>query len=287
VTAPPTSATAATAAGGTTTRVVGGRQVALWSSGTGRPLLYLHGLCDLHSAIPGDGRTAFLDALAAGQRTVLAPALPGYPGSSGLEDMRDVEDYVFHLLDLLDELGLGQVDLAGHSLGGWLAAELALRRPDRVRRLVLVSPLGLHVAGLAVPPVFGALAPRGVGGFGEARRLLFADPDGAPATDALPDDMSAEQQLRWFGGLAGAARLGWKAPHFQSRALSARVGRIRVPALVVCGESDRLVPEQAGRAWAGGMAEAVLVTVPGAGHALVLERPETAADVLGFLEPWS
>jgi pimeloyl-ACP methyl ester carboxylesterase len=164
-----------------------------------------------------------------------------------------------------------------------LAAEFALRHPDRVRKMALVTPLGLHVPGVEVPPVFGALAPRGVGGFGEARQLLFADPEGAAALEALPDGMADDQQLRWFGGLAGAARLGWKAPHFQSRRLAERISRIAVPTLVVGAEQDLLVPEPMTRAWVDGMAQAELVEVPDTGHAAVLETPDVAAEVIVFL----
>jgi len=263
---------------------VGGRPVAMARTGEGRPVLYLHGLVDVHSAVSPDAPHPFLETLAAhGGVEVLAPALPGYAGSGGLDGLHDVEDYVFHVVDLLDALHLEHVDVVGHCLGGWLGAELALRRPDRVRRLVLVSPLGLHVPGLDIPLVFGALAPRGVGGFGEARRLFFADPEGAAAVDVLPDGMAEDQQLRWFGGLAGAARLGWKAPHFQSRRLAARLFRITVPTLVLCGEQDLLVPETVVRAWVDGMAHADMFEVPDAGHAVVLEWPEVAVEVAAYL----
>jgi pimeloyl-ACP methyl ester carboxylesterase len=256
--------------------------VTLLRGGSGDPLVYLHGLCDIHSADPGVRWTPFLGRLAE-RFDVLAPALPGYNGSTGHDTMDDVEDYVWHLADLLDALGLERTDVVAHCVGGWFAAELALRRPERIRRLVLVGPVGLHVPGLSVPPFFGAVAPRGIGGFGEARSLLFADPDGAPAITALPDDMDEDRQLLWFGGLAAAARLGWKAPHFQSRKLAERLGRVAVPTLVLRGEVDRLVPAEAGRAWVDGMPEAQFSEVPAVGHCLPLEWPPVATEVEGFL----
>jgi pimeloyl-ACP methyl ester carboxylesterase len=244
--------------------------------------LYLHGLCDVHAVWTGDDWTPLLDRLAAGAE-VVAPALPGYNGSTGLEDFDDVEDYVWHLADLCETAGLGYVDVVGHSLGGWFGAELALRRPDLVRRLVLLAPLGVHVPGVEVPPFFGAVAPRGIGGAGEARRLLFADPDGPAATGALPDVMTTEQQLQWFAGLAGAARLGWKAPHFQNRKLTERLGRLRVPTLILRGDADLLVPAEAAAVWGDSVDGARCTGIPGAGHCLALERPDVADEVEGFL----
>jgi pimeloyl-ACP methyl ester carboxylesterase len=269
---------------------VSGRDVTLLRGGGGGrggggvTLLYLHGLCDIHAVWPGDEWTAFLSRLAA-RFDVVAPALPGYNASTGLDELDDVEDYVFHLADVCEAAGLDQpVAVVGHSLGGWFATELALRRPDVVARLVLLGPLGVHVRGIDVPPFFGAVAPRGIGGAGEARSLLFADPDGPVATGALPDFMTTDQQLLWFAGLAGAARLGWKAPHFQNRKLTQRLGRLRVPSRVVRGEHDRLVPAEAGRTWAASVPGASLVEIPDAGHCLPLERPDVAAaEVESFL----
>src|SRR5688572_13324257 len=97
------------------------------------PLLYLHGLAgDLFTTPADQGWPAFLDALGA-QFSITAPAHPGYDGGPSTEGLDAVEDYVFLYLDLLDELGHNGVELVGFSLGGWLAAELALRYPRRVR----------------------------------------------------------------------------------------------------------------------------------------------------------
>ena len=225
----------------------------------------MSGVVYLHGLVPAP---ALADALDADM-----PALPGW-NDTPLDGFDDVDDYVFWLLDVLDELALERPVLVGDSFGGWLAAELAVRHPDRIGLLVLISPLGLRVDGCSPPPFFGAVAPRGIGGFGEARRLLFADPDGPVALATLPDDLDRDRQLAWFGGLAGAARLGWDAPHFQSRKLTSRLGRITCPTLVLVGEHDQLVPAPLADAWVRGIPDATLRTHPDAGHALSVEHTD-------------
>jgi pimeloyl-ACP methyl ester carboxylesterase len=259
---------------------VEGKNVTLARGGKGATLLYLHGLCDAHSAY-AEGWTPFLEELSAAFE-VLAPALPGYNGSHGPDGFDDVEDYAWHVVDLLDVLGLDDVLVVGHSLGAWIAAETALRHPGRFDRMVLVDPLGLHVSGLSIPALFDAVAPRGTGRFDQARSIFFADPDSEVALDALPDSMDRDRQLVWYGGLVGAAGLGWKAPHFQSRKLARRIRRIEVPTKVLVGELDVLVPPQSVQGWAGIPGSAVEV-LEGAAHSSVLEVPSSATRIADFL----
>jgi pimeloyl-ACP methyl ester carboxylesterase len=263
---------------------VAGRTVELWRDGAGPPLLYLHGLADMHSVWAPADRTALLHALAE-RREVLAPALPGYLGSDPLGPRVDVEDHAFALADLLDALGLDRVDVVGCSIGGWLAAELALRHPTRVARLVLVDPLGLHDPDAPGAHFFGAAAPRGVGGFGEVRSVLFADPGSAVALGALPDEPSTDDMLRWFTGLSAAAAIGWSAPQLCNPKLGARLARITAPTLLVWGEHDRLAPRARAERWRAGLGDARVEVVAGAGHCTQLEAPDGVASlILGFLE---
>ena len=102
-------------------------------------------------------------------RHVVAPLFPGFGASEGLAHIDDIEDAAFHLLDVLDRLELAWCDVVGLSLGGWMAAELAVRWPERVRRMVLVNPVGLYVEGAPITEIFGR-AP------GELADELFADP---------------------------------------------------------------------------------------------------------------
>src|SRR5260370_10983752 len=91
-----------------------------------------------------------------------------------------MDDLVFQPLDVLEALGLERADVVGLSLGGWLAAELALRHPGRVNRLVLVDAAGTRVPGVEREDLFMA-------GPAPAPGLLFAHPQSAGASPILPD----------------------------------------------------------------------------------------------------
>ena len=166
------------------------------------------------------------DLLGARHR-VYAPVHPGFGASEGLEEIESMEDLVFHAVDVLDALGLERVDVVGLSLGGWLAAELALRHPGRVNRLVLVDAAGTRVPGVVREDLFMASPAK-------ARQLLFADPTSALAAELVPDVPAPERLEAALRGREAAARLLWN-PHVQYRKLTSRLGRIKAPTLVVWG----------------------------------------------------
>ena len=261
------------------TETVGGRAVEVLRLGSGPPVLYLHGLADVHSVYPPDQPTALLQALTAG-REVIAPAHPGYLGSDPLDACADMEDHAFHLVDLLDTLGVDAVDVAGCSFGGWLGAELALRHPTRVRRLALVAPLGVHVPGQPGALFFGAVAPRGVGGYGEVRGVLFEQQDSEIALETFPDQPDRDRMLRWFTGLAGAAQVGWRAPQLANPKLGRRLGRVGVPTLLVWGAQDRIAPVAHAEHWKSALPDARLEVVQHAAHCAHLEQPDEVARLL-------
>ncbi len=160
---------------------VGGRQTRLLSSGAGPPILWLH------DTRGNDWTQAH--ALLAERHLVQAPSLPGFEDSSTLDGIDSPEDVVFWLLDLLDALELEPPIVLGCGLGGWMAAELAVRDPERLAGLVLVNAYGLQVHG-ALPADEFALTPPML------RPLLFADPDGAIAMHAVPDVEPVERLER-------------------------------------------------------------------------------------------
>jgi pimeloyl-ACP methyl ester carboxylesterase len=247
---------------------VGSTSIQVFTGGAGAPLLYLHG-AGIFGWMPVHDRLA-------ARRRVYLPVHPGFGASQGLEQIETMEDLVFHTLDVMDALGLPRADVVGLSLGGWLAAELAVRHPERVDRLVLVDAVGTRVPGVERPDPFLMPAPK-------ARELLFAAPTSALATTLLPDAPPPERMEMALRGREAAARLLWN-PHVQYRKLTSRLGRIKAPTLIVWGAQDRLLPRPLGEAYHRGIAGSTLTVLDGCGHLPPLEQPERFADtVLAFL----
>ncbi|MBL6752371.1 MAG: alpha/beta fold hydrolase [Nevskia sp.] len=238
--------------------------------GDGAPLVYLHGLL-------GQEWGGFLDALAA-RRRVYAPAHAGSDEPDELRDLDSIHDLLLYYDDLFEKLGLAQIDLVGHSFGGMVAAEIAATYPGRVRKLVLIDPLGLWRDDAPVQDYL--LVPN------ERRAaLLLGDPARADvrAHLALPAD-PAEQVaalLHRISALASVSHFIWPVPE---RGLARRLHRVKAPTLIIWGEQDQLVPSLYAQEFAAKIAGATVETIAGAGHTPQFDQPErVAASVLKFL----
>jgi pimeloyl-ACP methyl ester carboxylesterase len=123
-----------------TTLNVRGCNIALMRGGAGRSLLFLH-------AGGGAGWLPFLSDLAA-RHDVIVPEHPGFGASDTPDWLDNIQDLTRFYLDFLDQLDLSNVDLVGSSLGGWVAAELAVRNTRRLNSLTLIGSAGIHVPGV-------------------------------------------------------------------------------------------------------------------------------------------
>jgi len=262
---------------------VRGRKVALLEAGQGGPLVYLHGFADVHG-VAADFQP-FHRRLSEAAR-VIAPAHPGCAASDELPDGCNIDDVIFHYLEVFDALGLKYFDLVGHCVGGWIAAELAVRHPERIARLVLIGACGLFVPGEPIGDVFMHAQPERGTDYQSLRKLLFSAADSSPALHFFPDGRGdIDEEVRRYQMLRFGSFVGFKPPYFYNRALGDRLHRASMPALAVWGEDDRMVPRAHGDAYVAGLPGArTLELVKGAGHAVVLEQPEITADiVLRFL----
>jgi pimeloyl-ACP methyl ester carboxylesterase len=257
---------------------VHGRKVWLLENGGGAPLVYLHGFADVHSV--KESWLPFHEQLAKGAR-VIAAAHPGCAQSDEDKDIDTVEDVVFSSLELLDALGLAQFDLVGNCVGGWLAAELAVRHPEKIRKLVLIGAAGLFIQGALIGDVFMHAQPEYGSSYATLRELLFSSDNHPLALELFPDGKGAlEDEVRRYQMLRLSSRIGFKPPYFYNHSLKNRLHRITAPALVIWGEHDHMVPRQHGETYAERIPNAKLTIIPGAGHSAHVEKPEETANLI-------
>lgn len=242
--------------------------VRLRRDGAGERLLFLHGA----GGWPTWG--AFMGSLA-GQYDVLLPEHPGFGLSDNPSWLRNVSDMAMYYLDFIDALDGPPIHLAGHSLGGWIAAELAVRNSARLKSLTLIAPAGVRVKGLPCGDNF-------IWSREEYARNLFCDQVLADKELAhVPTGEEADIDLtnRYM-----AAKLGWE-PRWFSPALETWLHRIRIPTLVLWGRDDMLFPSDYAKAWAARIPDIQVEIIPECGHRPQLEKADLAArTVLAFLQ---
>jgi pimeloyl-ACP methyl ester carboxylesterase len=124
-----------------------GCSIEVLRGGSGTPMLFLHGAGGASVWAP------YMEALAR-RFSLIVPSHPGYGRSDTPPWLDSLSDLAYFYLDFINALGLRDFHLAGNSLGGWLAAEIAVRSCDRLRTLTLVSPAGIHVKGVPKGDIF-------------------------------------------------------------------------------------------------------------------------------------
>jgi pimeloyl-ACP methyl ester carboxylesterase len=247
---------------------VGDIAVRLFRNGAGEPLVYLHGAGGFPGWLP------FFEQLAA-HYDVRAPEHPGFGTLDNAGSIRDVADMARYYLDFLDVIVSVLVNLVGNSLGGWIAAEVAVRNCSRIRTLSLMSPAGVRVKGVPTGDNF-IWAPE------EAVRNIYYDQSFADKILALT--LSDEDADRQLANRFMAARLGWQ-PRWYNPALERWLHRISVPTLLLWGENDKLLPSAYAEVWKRRVPDIRVEIFPQCGHLPHVEQADRAAQaVLGFLE---
>ena len=156
--------------GGEETVDVHGRAITMMHGGDGPAFVYLH------STLGESNRWLPFYQAWARHFTVYVPTHPGFHKSGGFDQIDTIEDMAFHYLELFDALGLEEINLGGVSLGGWIAAEFAVRWPERVKRLWIADAPGLWVEEEPLPDMFRYMREPA-----KLRELIFHDPKSAVA----------------------------------------------------------------------------------------------------------
>jgi pimeloyl-ACP methyl ester carboxylesterase len=213
-------------------------------------VIHLHGF-----AISGTYLLPSADALAAEYRT-LVPDLPGYGRSIHPDKVLSIPELAQALFDFMDVLEVESATLVGNSMGCITAIEAARARPDRIDRVVLVSPAG----GPHNRPVFRGVGQLALDGLREPPKMFLI---------AVPD------YLKY--GLINAARLFWAMIHYPT--VERFIGTT-TPTLVVLGQRDPLVNEHRILSGTANSAHSATVRIDGAAHAINYSHPQLLAHLV-------
>lgn len=237
-------------------------------SGDGPVLLYLHGMRGLYGDPPFLGRLAE-------RFTVIAPDHPGFGNSDDPAWLDTMGDLAYFYADFIDALGLRDVHLVGHSIGGWIALQLAVRSCEKLSSLSLVSSAGIRIPGIPRADTF-MISPE------ELAELMFVD--GALSREFVEQESDPARFPFNFKNSVTAAKLTWQ-PRLCDPQLAKWLHRISVPTFILWGDSDRVIPPAYADALQAAIAGSTVTLLRDCGHVPAVEKPEEFVGALrGFIE---
>ncbi len=240
--------------------------LAFIDQGTGRPFLLLHG---------GAGPASMMGlagALATNARAIV-PIHPGFNGEPRPDGFARISDLALAYLAMLERLDLKNVVVVGSSVGGWIAAEMGLRKSPRIAGIALLNSVGIDPGPDRTIPDPTKLPPL------ERLAMAFHDPGKFAIIPSDPAALAAmdrnQETLRVYGGEQFSYDPG----------LGARLARMSTPTLLAWGETDRIVDVDYARLFAKTIPGSRLELVSKAGHFPQIERLEyTTGLIADFAE---
>jgi pimeloyl-ACP methyl ester carboxylesterase len=245
--------------------LVNGVKTIVHTAGKGETLVFFHGAGTVDGFDFAEPWTEHF--------RVVVPHHPGFGESADDPSFTDVHDYVLHDLELFDTLKIDTMHLVGISMGAYFAAKFALEHGHRVRKLVLIAPYGLDVPG---HPALDIIATPGE----QLVPMLVSDFE--VLKKRLPEKPDMEFVGARYREATTFARLFWEHPIDPK--FPRHLHRIRMPVLIVWGDQDKVMPVAHAQAWKGKIPHAEMMIVPGAGHIVHLDKPETVGAIAKFLK---
>ncbi len=244
-------------------------QVTFSERGEGHPVLLLHGGGGPLTVVPWAERFAAAEPV-----RVITPTHPGFAGTAHPEGLDSIAGLAATYVALLDALDLHDVTVVGNSIGGWIAAEMAVLGSDRVSGYVLVNAVGIAVPGHPVADFF-ALTPA------EIAARSYHD----PATHGIePAALPPQARAAMAANRAALQIYGGRA--MTDPTLAGRLAAVTTPTLVAWGEADRIGTPDYGRAFAAAIPGATFELLPQAGHLPQIETPHALIKtVWAFARP--
>jgi pimeloyl-ACP methyl ester carboxylesterase len=242
---------------------VGRVRVRYVDAGSGDPVLLIHGL--------GGSIESWTDNIGelAKSMRVIAIDLPGFGMSDKPKVDYTIRFYREFIVRFLKQLRLGQASMVGSSLGGHVAAEVAINRPDLVKKLVLISPAGaLPRSFKGSPALWRYVRVLNARSVQQVKQALFAV-DNKPVDDSYAQLVYQKLSMpgakeAFLSALAGSA----KAPR-----LNRRLNKIKAPTLLLWGKEDTMIPVRLVEPFVK-MKNCRIVMLEHCGHRPHVDRPE-------------
>jgi pimeloyl-ACP methyl ester carboxylesterase len=258
------------------TVAVDGAQIVCRAIGKGRPLLVLNGF----AATSADWDPAFIHGLASSNQLILLNNR-GIGGSADNGQPFDIGRLGEDAAHVIEALGFESTSVLGWSMGGFIAQALALRHPDRVEKLVLLSTdSGGVEADLASAAVWSQLVDTSGTPAEQARRLLSL---------LFPNDV-AESFYRVAGNIVAAARAQLSPDllrrqaaamdAWHSNGVAGQLKELRLPVLIATGVEDMVIPPSNALKLVNAIPGAWLAQFPRSGHAFIAQYPQAVAELI-------
>ena len=196
---------------------------------------------------------------------VILPDHPGFGRSEQSNMLNSVADLAFHYLDLIEELDLNDIHLVGHSMGGWIAAEIAIRSTTKAKSLTLISSAGIHVKGVPKGDLF-LWSPE------ELIQNLYVNKK--IVNEMLSYEPTGDELEIMVKNRVAAARYAWQ-PRLYNPDLSKWLHRIDVPTLILWGDQDKIFPADYATEFKAMIPQAQLEIINQCGHVPHMDRPDT------------
>jgi pimeloyl-ACP methyl ester carboxylesterase len=253
---------------------VGETELCVLKGGQGKPLLYLHGelgfegWCKWHAAL-------------AQKRSLIVPLHPGFGRSQTADWIMDMRDLAAFYTRFIREQNLAPIDVLGFSLGGWIAAEMAVANCHQLNKMILVGAAGLRPPQGEIMDMYTVTA----------RRFLNrnvhepeATPEFATLYNGSPEQTSQQagaQWEAWEDARAATARIAWK-PYMFTQSMPHLLENVTgLPTLILWGKQDNVMPLSVGQLYHEKIAGSHLVTFDNCGHMPAIEKP---ADFIRAVE---
>ena len=256
----------------TGTFTVNGDVIAYEVTGSGPPMLLIHGFPLSYDLF--DKQRAFLSR----SYTVITPSLPGFGQSTTNNPKQTIKHYAVEMLGLLDSLHVPAAIIGGHSMGGQVVLDMYRRQPQRFTGMILfdTNPQAANLIEQAEWPGYGRMAQSmGSSSIAPPVAAVMVTGDAVAKFPELQTDIEAEvSQAQPVGVVGGANALVTRMDY------TAMLGQISVPTLVVVGRDDAVYPVAISQALAAAIPGSPLAVIPGVAHASMFGNAEAVNNAI-------